>query len=271
MAGGMRAAARVLRRQRRAMRVTWIDHETLRVGDTRFRVRYELEDLHAGTSSPDDFLLAKDRSLISTILETAPVPVRNMVELGIFKGGSVAFYSLVFSPQRLVAIDLSDQAPALGAFIDRHGLSETGRLCFGVDQGDPVALRDILEANFEPGSLDLVIDDCSHLYGPTKASLNVLLGWLRPGGVYIIEDWGWAHWPGDDWQGPEPAFRREEVALSNLLYEIEMLCASRSDLISEIRVDSVSIVMVRGAGAIGEDFDISETYLTRGRGFEPLM
>ena len=37
--------------------------------------------------------------------------------------------------------------------------------------------------------LDLVIDDASHLYGPTMASFEVLFPRLRPGGLYVIEDW----------------------------------------------------------------------------------
>jgi hypothetical protein len=43
--------------------------------------------------------------------------------------------------------------------------------------------------------LDLVIDDASHIYGPTKASFQALFPLLRPGGLYLIEDWAWAHWP----------------------------------------------------------------------------
>ena len=46
------------------------------------------------------------------------------------------------------------------------------------------------------GPLDLVIDDASHFYGPTLASFETLFPLLTPGGLYIIEDWAWGHWPG---------------------------------------------------------------------------
>ena len=36
--------------------------------------------------------------------------------------------------------------------------------------------------------LDLIIDDGSHLYPDYVATADVLLGKLRPGGVYVIED-----------------------------------------------------------------------------------
>jgi hypothetical protein len=50
---------------------------------------------------------------------------------------------------------------------------------------------------FDGGPLDLVVDDCSHLYEPTRASFNELFPRLRPGGAYVIEDWVWAHTPLD--------------------------------------------------------------------------
>src|SRR4029077_11377083 len=39
------------------------------------------------------------------------------------------------------------------------------------------------------GSIDVVIDDASHLYGPTRRSFEILFPLLKPGGAYIIEDW----------------------------------------------------------------------------------
>jgi len=258
-------------RHRPQLEAHWTDDQTVRVGDTTFRVRNQLDDLHREMSEPDDFLLAKERGLLTTILDAAPSPVRNMVELGVFKGGSVAFYSLVLAPSRLVAVDRYDFAPALGPFIDRQGLGDIVRPYLSVDQSDGAALLEIMEANFEERSVDLVIDDCSHLYGPTKASFNVLFGWLRPGGVYIIEDWAWAHWAGEPWQGSEPVFDPDEPALSNFIYELAMLSASRPDLVSEVRVGPSYVIVERGAGEVGKGFDISSSYFTRGRGFDPRM
>ena len=42
---------------------------------------------------------------------------------------------------------------------------------------------------------DLIIDDASHLYSETKTSFETLFPQLRPGGLYIIEDWSWGCWP----------------------------------------------------------------------------
>jgi hypothetical protein len=55
---------------------------------------------------------------------------------------------------------------------------------------------------------------------------------LSPGGIYVIEDWSWAHHP--DYQSPDAPFSKRR-ALSNLLFEQIMLMGS-TFLISEIRV-----------------------------------
>ena len=44
------------------------------------------------------------------------------------------------------------------------------------------------------------VDDASHFYFESRATLNLALPYMRPDGLYVIEDWGWAHWPGDVWQ-----------------------------------------------------------------------
>jgi hypothetical protein len=114
------------------------------------------------------------------------------------------------------------------------------------------------------------VDDASHFYTETKASFNAAFPRLRPGGVFVIEDWAWAHWPGDTWQkdgGPWP----ERPALSNLAVELAMACASSSHLIQEVQVTPQMLLVERGPADAPEGFDISAHYLTRGRRFRPEL
>lgn len=39
-----------------------------------------------------------------------------------------------------------------------------------------------------------MIDDASHLDGPTKLSFEIIWPYVSEGGLYIIEDWAWEHW-----------------------------------------------------------------------------
>ncbi len=113
----------------------------------------------------------------------------NIFELGIFAGGSVALTVMLAEPRRMVAIDLLPAAaPTLARFMEDRGLDDVVRLHFGVDQADAGRLRELVSTEFD-GPLDLVYDDASHVYGPTRATFETLFPRLRPGGVYLIEDW----------------------------------------------------------------------------------
>jgi hypothetical protein len=117
-------------------------------------------------------------------------PDANVVELGIAQGGSVALMALVSAPRKLVALELDeDRVEALDELIGRLGLTERVRPIYGVDQGDRDRLREIVDAEFAGEPLDLVIDDASHRLEETRASFETLFPRLRPGGLYIVEDW----------------------------------------------------------------------------------
>jgi hypothetical protein len=76
------------------------------------------------------------------------------------------------------------------------------------------------------------VDDASHTYEETRTSFEFLFPLLSPGGIYVIEDWSWAHHP--DYQSADARFSNHR-ALSNLLFEQIMLLGSTA-AISEIRV-----------------------------------
>jgi predicted O-methyltransferase YrrM len=250
----------------RLARMEWLNDERLIVGDTRFSLS---EDRSEGVESePDEFALLKTRWMVETFIREAPARVENVIDLGIFRGGSVLFLQEMFGPRRLVGLDLLEwHRGPLESRIAQQGLSDAVRLYYGIDQGDHQALARIMKENFPDGEIDLVIDDCSHLYGPTKASLNFLLPRVRPLGLYVIEDWGWAHWPGEEWQGTDAQYR-DETALSNLVLELVMTAASRTDIIGKLTITSDSIYITKGwPDTDPEGFDISTCYLTRGKRF----
>lgn len=114
----------------------------------------------------------------------------NIVELGILQGGGVAMLALLADPGMLLALDLSEEPiEPLANFIEARGLSDRVKLHYGVDQADQRRITELLDEAFGDGLLDVVIDDASHIYEPTRASFELLFPRLRPGGVYLIEDW----------------------------------------------------------------------------------
>jgi hypothetical protein len=100
-----------------------------------------------------------------------------VLEVGIYSGGSLEMWKSYFGPRcRIFGVDIQ---PACRAYED-----DSVRVFIG-DQGD----REFW-ARFrsEVPSLDIVIDDGSHLPEHQIATFEELLPHLRPGGVYLCED-----------------------------------------------------------------------------------
>jgi predicted O-methyltransferase YrrM len=188
-----------------------------------------------------------------------------VLELGIYRGGSYVLLDKLFSPRRMSAVELSADpiAPLMNyvdARRDRHAH-------FATSQSDDTALRRIVNDDLG-GTLDVVVDDASHSYAPTRRSFEILFPLLSPGGVYIIEDWSWAHHP--SYQSMDAPFA-EEPALTNLLVEQILLLAS-TGVISEIRIKHFLYLIRKAAGATVSDFegDLWTKVLARGRALSQL-
>ena len=119
---------------------------------------------------------------------------KRIIELGIYQGGSAALFALLARPDRLVALDIQTTLyAALEHFIDGRDLRDRLHTYYGFDQSGGDGLRRLVADEFGDQPIDLVVDDASHLLGPTRASFNALFPHVRPGGVYVIEDWSWLH------------------------------------------------------------------------------
>ncbi|MDX1479769.1 MAG: hypothetical protein R3301_18785 [Saprospiraceae bacterium] len=123
-------------------------------------------------------------------------PVR-VLELGVFRGGSMALWQQYFPNGRIAGLDYNQIGhPELERVKVYHGL-----------QQDTALLTRIAEEQ-APDGFDIIIDDCSHLAELTRASFRHLFdNHLVPGGIYVIEDWGIGYapdWPdGATYQEPE--------------------------------------------------------------------
>lgn len=153
-------------------------------------------------SSAERFVLLKTRQSIDRLVELVrSLAPERIVELGIFRGGSTALLMELAEPEMLVAIDYeATPVTALETYVDRAGHRGSCHTVYGVDQADGKALTQILGESFGGSCLDLVVDDASHLGPQTRASFETLFPRVRPGGVYVIEDWSW-HLQGLDLPG----------------------------------------------------------------------
>jgi len=133
------------------------------------------------------FLLSQDR-----FFTTQEVEAKTIFELGIWDGGSTAFWFEYFQPDKLVAVDFLDRedSPTFRDYVTRKQAGERLKTYWRTDQSDRGRLAAIASAEFNC-PLDLVIDDASHELHATRASFETLFPLLRSGGIYMIEDWMW--------------------------------------------------------------------------------
>lgn len=183
---------------------------------------------------------------------------KSMVELGIAEGGSAILFALLLDELKVVAIDIRKPNTHVLRHIERLGLGARIKLFYETAQDDESRLRSIMEKEF-PGKVDIVLDDASHLLGPSRRSFEILLPYVGNDRFYILEDWGWAHWPGG------PTDKLAKTPLSNLVFEMCMLTASRSDLIHETIVDSGKVIMyVKSTSSLDKNFRLEAAYINRG-------
>jgi predicted O-methyltransferase YrrM len=248
--------------------LSWKDEHHFVVGDATFRIIPD--DSFLGSrregAREADFLVAKPRWLVERYAELIEeLRPEYMFELGTFQGGSTALLAELARPRRLVAIDLLPaKKPLVEEYATSRGLHDVVRTYGGVNQADRGRLAEIMDQEFDDHALDFVIDDCSHRYEETRASFNELFPRLRPGGMFVIEDWPWAHTP----LGVEPleGLFPDQVPLTRLIFELVLAVPSVPGLIAEIAIDIGAIIVTRGeAAADSHGFDISGCSNPRGR------
>jgi SAM-dependent methyltransferase len=124
------------------------------------------------------------------VYESVFAPLRDrpvaMLELGIHHGGSLLMWRDYF-------------AQGVIAGLDQHRVQvddPSGRIrVYQGDQQDAVLLNRIA-TEMAPEGFDIVIDDASHFGRLSRATFDRLFHrHLKPGGLYVIEDWGTGYWP----------------------------------------------------------------------------
>jgi spermidine synthase len=221
------------------------------LGGENFAIEGDLPPQQRRPSNSEAFTILKSEPYLRVYENLASkFSPRSILELGVFQGGSYVFLDKLFKPRRMSAVDIgSHVVPPLMQYLSR---TENRFVHFRTSQHDrEILMRIVLDELAD--ELDLVVDDASHTYEDTKAFFELLFPLLRPAGVYVIEDWSWAHQA--NFQSPDAAFA-DRYALSNLLFEQIMLLGS-SSVISEIRIWRF-LYLIHKANAAVRTGDVSQ-------------
>ncbi|MDQ3746293.1 MAG: class I SAM-dependent methyltransferase [Acidobacteriota bacterium] len=112
-----------------------------------------------------------------------------LLELGVLKGGSLLLWRDYFARGIVAGLDLNPVEIE----------DPTGRVRVYTGGQQDTELLDRIARECAPEGFDVIIDDCSHVGTLARASFwHLFERHLKPGGLYVIEDWGtgyWDFWP----------------------------------------------------------------------------
>lgn len=193
-------------------------------------------------SSGNRFVLVKSRQTLSFYDRLRERQPKEILEIGIFQGGSLVYFDKLFAPTCLVGIDLKREPIAA---LERYREGKPYIKTFYGRSQDKVGTRAAAQSSF-PRGIDLVVDDASHNYAKTKATFESIFPLVRPGGHYVIEDWAWSHRPNAQ---QRDAPWSSEPALTNLVFNLVVLTAV-SRVITSIYLSESVVCVEKGRGML---------------------
>lgn len=137
-------------------------------------------------------------------------PLR-LLELGIAGGDSLRHWADWMPQSKIVGLDIRPRIP---------GLDSERIVTYQGEQQDR-QLLDRIGREQAPEGFDVIVDDASHVGQLSRISLRHLFDHhLKPGGIYVIEDWGTGYWPqyvdGKKYRPPKPELLPRERLLKSL-------------------------------------------------------
>lgn len=128
-----------------------------------------------------------------------------LLELGIYKGGSMYLWRDYFLHSTIVGLDINS--------VELEDDSSRIHLYQGRQQD--TELLDRIRKESAKDGFDIIIDDASHLGEATKISFwHLFENHLKPGGIYVIEDWRTGYW-GNWYDGKQFDLSRRDKSIRN--------------------------------------------------------
>jgi hypothetical protein len=243
--------------QEKGRTIHWLDPEHLRINGIPLFVTIDPKkygNQRAQYDKEQGLALLKTQRMIEQERDIRLPAKPKIFEMGIFKGGSVVLYDQMFDPERLVAVEMDrNRLPGLDAYISENNRDRVVKTYYGVDQSSLEKMTKILSSQFPDRNIDLVIDDASHFFEQTRDALNIVFPYMSPGSVYVIEDWGWAHWGKGVWKNP---YFENKTPLTNLIFKLVALSAADPGIVESVETTGSIAVVRRGPKRVHDGWDI---------------
>jgi hypothetical protein len=103
-------------------------------------------------------------------------PIQTLLEIGVYDGASLRTWHEFLPETSIIGLDIDPRCKSF------EGQNVTVELC---DQSD---VSQLTLAGVNHGPFDVVIDDGSHVWSHQILTFETLFPFVRPGGLYILED-----------------------------------------------------------------------------------
>jgi hypothetical protein len=150
-------------------------------------------------------------------------------------------------------------------------LDQRIRTYWGIDQGDSARLGDIVHAEFQGPPWFGHWRRLSYERFDQKELRNTL-SITSAGGLYVIEDWAWGHWP--EFQTPNHPWSYQ-IPLTGLIFELVAATGGwQEHLLSEPLISNLSVfqefaVVERGEAPLREASEFKIEKMISGCGITP--
>jgi hypothetical protein len=108
--------------------------------------------------------------------------ISKVLEIGVYHGASIQMWEKYLPKAIILGLDINSQYFTERIFSDRVKLA----IC---DATSVEQLTKTMNSHgFEPNTVDLIIDDGSHLVSHQVKTIGLTWKYVKPGGLYILED-----------------------------------------------------------------------------------
>lgn len=249
--------------------IKWKDKNHLSLNNYPVFVMSDDLPLKVAKQHTDGLFIQRTRAMLNDYAALrSGQKIKNILEIGLFKGGSMPYFLELFEAKKIVGVDINaGPLETLQHYILEQSLQKQIKPYYGINQADSTAMSTILAKEFPRRDINLIVDDASHFLRETRASFNTCFPWLQPGGFYVIEDWRWAHGMKETpMMGGKVNLDLAKKIFGNqppmslLGLQLVMACGTRPDVISRVSFNFHFITVTRGPAPLDENFDIRNYY-----------
>ena len=108
--------------------------------------------------------------------------VKKILEVGVYHGSSIQMWEHYFPNAKILGLDITSVYFNERTFGDRVTLA----VCNATDNNQLTAT--LAQNSFETGTIDFVIEDGSHRVSEQVKTIGLAWKYVKPGGIYILED-----------------------------------------------------------------------------------